>query len=142
MPEPRLCAEVDIDVPFFDVDSMHIVWHGNYVKYFEIGRCALLRLIGYDYPEMAAGGYLWPIVDCRLRYVRPARYGQRIRVKASLLEWENRLRIAYEIRDCESGERLTRGETVQVAVEAASQAMQFVSPPDLVERVRAKCGNC
>ena len=141
MPDPQLNAEVEIDVPFFDVDSMQIVWHGHYVKYFEVGRCALLRILDYDYLRMAENGYLWPVVDCRLRYVRPARYGQRIRVKATLLEWENRLRIAYEIRDCVSGERLTKGETVQVAVEASSQTMQFVSPQHFLDRVRARCGN-
>lgn len=43
----------EIEVPFFDVDSMHIVWHGNYVKYLETARCAFLSAIGYDYNEMA-----------------------------------------------------------------------------------------
>lgn len=43
----------EIEVPFFDVDAMHIVWHGNYVKYLETARCAFLSAIGYDYNEMA-----------------------------------------------------------------------------------------
>lgn len=42
----------ETEVPFFDVDAMHIVWHGNYVKYLETARCAFLSSIGYDYNEM------------------------------------------------------------------------------------------
>ena len=59
-------AEVEVEVDFHDVDAMQVTWHGHYVKYFERARCALLRKIGYDYPEMRDSGYLWPIVDCKL----------------------------------------------------------------------------
>jgi acyl-CoA thioester hydrolase len=44
-----LQAEVEMLVPFFDVDSMDVVWHGHYVKYFEVARCALLERIGHNY---------------------------------------------------------------------------------------------
>ena len=43
----------ETEVPFFDVDAMNIVWHGNYVKYLETARCAVLSAIAYDYNEMA-----------------------------------------------------------------------------------------
>ncbi|MDO9225006.1 MAG: thioesterase family protein [Pseudomonadota bacterium] len=128
-------AEVHLEVPFHDVDVMGVAWHGHYVKYFEAARGALLRALDYDYPQMRDSGYLWPVVECQLKYVRPARYGQKLRVTARLLEYENRLKIAYEIFDATSGERLTRGYTLQVAVEAASEELQFVSPRALLERV-------
>lgn len=131
----KLSASVEIDVPFHDVDAMEVVWHGHYVKYFEIARCALLRRIDYDYPQMQASGYLWPVVDCHLKYVRPALYGQRLVVEAELLEHENRLKVGYEIRDLATQERLTRGSTVQVAVDAASRELQFVSPKALTDRI-------
>src|SRR5262249_969783 len=73
-PMKTLEAEVEIEVDFYDVDAMEVTWHGHYVKYFERARCALLRKIGYDYPEMRDSGYAWPIVDCRLRYVGATRY--------------------------------------------------------------------
>lgn len=135
----NLSAEVEIEVPFHDVDVMQVVWHGHYVKYFEIGRCALLRRFDYDYREMEESGYLWPVVDCHLKYVRPARYGQRVVVRAELLEYENRLKIAYEIRDAQSGERLTTGTTVQVAVDGANNELQFVSPAIVIEKVERAC---
>lgn len=67
----------ETEVPFFDVDAMHIVWHGNYVKYLETARCAFLSSIGYDYNEMGRQGYSWPIVQMNLKYIRPARFGQK-----------------------------------------------------------------
>jgi len=135
-----LQAEVEILVPFFDVDYMDVVWHGHYVKYFEVARCALLERIGHNYQQMREAGYAWPIIDVQLRYMRGARFNQRIIVRADLVEWENRLKINYLIRDAETGERMTRGSTVQVAVEIASREMLLASPRvfvDAVERVLA-----
>ena len=135
----KLSAAVDVEVAFHDVDAMNVVWHGHYVKYFELARCALLRRFDYDYPQMLASGYLWPIVDCRLKYVRSALYGQRLRVEATLLEYENRIKIGYEIRDAATGERLTKGSTIQVAINAATRELQFVSPPIILSNLERAC---
>lgn len=130
-----LQAEVEMLVPFFDVDSMDVVWHGHYVKYFEVARCALLERIGHNYQQMREAGYAWPIIDVQLRYMRGARFNQRIVVRADLVEWENRLKINYLIRDAETAERMTRGSSVQVAVEIASGEMLLASPRVFVEAV-------
>ncbi len=128
-------AEVVIQIPFHDVDLVGIVWHGHYAKYFEIARCALLESFDYNYDRMLASGYGWPVIDLRLRYVKPAQFGQKIRVRATLLEWENRLRIEYLVSDEASGQRLTKGESVQVAVNIATREMCMVSPDVLFERL-------
>lgn len=130
-----LAASARLEVPFHDIDAMNVCWHGHYLKYFETGRAALLRAFDYDYPEMQASGYLWPIVEVHLKYVRPAVYGQRLDVRTQLLEYENRLKIGYEIVDCGSGERLTKGTTIQVAVHAATRELQFVSPPVVFDKL-------
>ncbi|AFN76640.1 thioesterase [Stutzerimonas xanthomarina] len=130
-----LQAEVEVLVPFFDVDSMDVVWHGHYIKYFEVARCALLDRIGHNYQQMRDAGYAWPVIDVQLRYMRGARFNQRIIVRADLIEWENRLKINYLINDAETGERMTRGTSVQVAVEIASREMQLASPRVFVEAV-------
>lgn len=131
----NLSASVLVTVPFHDVDAMNVAWHGHYLKYFELARCELLQRIDYDYPQMKDSGFLWPIVECQLKYVRPATYGQRLQVRATLAEYENRIRIVYEIADAISGERLTKGYTIQVAVDAQTREMQFVSPAILIENV-------
>lgn len=128
-------AEVVIEVPFHDIDVMGVAWHGHYVKYFEIARCALLDRIDYNYPQMRASGYAWPVIDLRIRYPRPLLFQQRVRVRAKLEEWENRLKVSYLIEDADSGQRLTRGYTVQVALDMKNNEMLFVSPDILFEKL-------
>ena len=133
-----LHTDTEILVPFFDVDTMNVVWHGHYVKYLEVARCALLDKIGHNYDAMVASGYAWPVIDLQLRYVRGAVFGQKLNVRASLVEWENRLKINYLISDLATGERLTRAVSVQVAVDMSSREMQLASPKvftDAVEKV-------
>lgn len=129
MPKPIYCRHsTEIDIPFFDVDAMQIVWHGHYVKYLEIARCAFLEAIGYDYNTMREHGYAWPVVQMNLKYIKPARFTQKIRVHLALTEYETCLRIDYTIVDAESGDKLTQASTTQVAVDIASGEMQFQTP--------------
>ncbi|KPX41290.1 acyl-CoA thioesterase [Pseudomonas syringae pv. tagetis] len=130
-----LHIDTEIVVPFFDVDMMNIVWHGHYIKYLEVARCALLDCIGHNYMQMLESGYGWPVIDLQLRYVRSAVFGQTLNVRASLVEWENRLKINYLITDAHTGDRLTRASTVQVAVDSQSREMQLASPRVFIDAV-------
>jgi acyl-CoA thioester hydrolase len=132
-----ISAEITVTAQFHDLDPMQVVWHGNYARYMEEARCALLDRIGYSYPEMDASGYVWPIVDLRIKYVRPVRFRQCVRVQATLVEWENRLRIGYLMRDAATGAKLTQATTIQVAVRSDTGEMQFESPPALQNKVKA-----
>ena len=132
-----LTAEAEIEVPFQDLDPMEIAWHGNYFRYFEAARVALLRRIDYDYPAMKASGYSWPLIEAHVRFIQPLRYGQLIRVQAGLLEWENRLKLEYLVQDKASGKRLSTGYTIQCAVDTKSGELQLVSPQALLTRLKA-----
>ena len=136
--DPRFTAEVELTVPFHDVDMMGVVWHGNYFRYFEIAREALLNQFNYGYRQMKESGYLWPVVDTRVKYRDVLTFEQRFRVRARIEEYENRLRIGYEIFAADSGKRTTAGYTIQVAVEEKSREMSFVSPDILFERMGVK----
>lgn len=131
----RLQIEVPMQIPFHDVDMIGVAWHGHYAKYFEVARCALLEQLGYGYDAMRESGFMWPVIDMHIRYVKPMRFGQRVSVKATLKEWENRLLIEYLVKDEKTGQRLTKGTTSQVAVDIASGEMCFVSPPVLFDRL-------
>jgi acyl-CoA thioester hydrolase len=131
----RFQIEVPITVPFHDVDMIGVAWHGHYAKYFEIARCALMDQLGYGYGAMRESGFVWPVIDMHIRYIKPLRFGQQVLVKATLKEWENRLLIHYALADASTGERLTKGTTTQVAVDMASGEMCYVSPPVLFERL-------
>lgn len=133
--DPRLAHEIEITPAFHDLDPMEIVWHGRYVQYLEQARCALLQRFGYDYPQMRASGYAWPVIRMALKYVRPAEYGMRLGVRACITEWEHRLRIDYRVRDLATGTRLTEAYTMQVAVDMRTREMQYVSPAVLFDKL-------
>ncbi len=129
-------AEVRLRAEFYDVDSLRVVWHGHYIKYMEKARCALLESIGFSYTEMAASGYAWPIVSLKVKYCRPLVYRQEFVIRASLVEYENRIRIAYRVFDPETKAVINRAETVQMAYDIASGRGLLVSPACLVEAVQ------
>mgnify|MGYP000092769547 CR=1 FL=1 len=128
-------AEVLIEVPFHDVDAMRVAWHGHYAKYMEIARGALLDKIDYNYPQMEESGYVWPVIDMRIRYAHPLRYMQKVKVTASIVEWENRLKVSYLFEDSDSGKRLTKAYTVQVAVDMKDYEMLYASPDVLFNKL-------
>jgi len=138
MPKPVHSVEIDLAIPFHDADMMEIVWHGHYAKYFEIARCALLDQIDYNYFAMRDSGYAWPIIDLRIRYVKSAAFGQNVKVRADLAEWENRLKIDYLITDALTGTKLVKGHTIQVAVAMQNKEMCLESPPVLFEKLGVK----
>jgi acyl-CoA thioester hydrolase len=86
---------------------------------------------------MARSGYLWPIIECHVRYIRPARFGSRLAVTASLVEWRGRLAIHYLVADEATRVRVARARTVQVAVCRDSNELQFASPEEFLRRVEA-----
>ncbi|WP_420547180.1 acyl-CoA thioesterase [Curvivirga sp.] len=131
-----LSASTIIKIEFYHLDPMNIVWHGNYPRFFEQARCVMLDKIGYNYPEMKESGYAWPIVDMRIKYIKPLRFGQEIEVTASLIEFENRMKINYLITDRVTGEKITKGTTIQVAVSTDTEEMQFVSPDIFINKVK------
>ena len=132
---PDLSHEIEVVPAFFDIDSMDIVWHGHYVRYLELARCALLDRFDYGYTRMRESGYAWPVIELRLKYVRAATFQQPLVVRATIAEWHNRLRIEYVIRDARTGAKVNAATSVQVAVEIATGEMQYVSPPVLRQRL-------
>jgi acyl-CoA thioester hydrolase len=132
-----ITIETILRAQFFDLDPMNIVWHGNYARFLEIGRCALLDRLDYNYTKMRESGFAFPIVDMRVKYVAPIRFRQEFVVATTLMEYENRLRFDYLILDLESRAVLTRARTIQVAVRIDTGELCLECPPNLIEKARA-----
>ena len=133
--KPSINISYEMEVPFFDVDSYRIVWHGNYPKYFEVARCKLLEKIGYSYSVMEESNYFFPVIDLQTRYVKPLTFTQRVKVTATLKEWEHKLIVDYVIHDIDTKELMTKGQTTQVAVLMPGLITQFQSPKELTDKV-------
>ena len=133
----NIFAETETIIEFYDLDPLRIVWHGNYINYFEMGRSSLLAKVNYDYNEMEKSGYAWPVVDLSIKYRRPLHFKDRIRIKSVLMEYENCLKIKFEIINVQTGEIVTMGSSTQMAFDIQAGESCFASPAIFIERVEA-----
>lgn len=76
----------NIRVNYYDTDRMGVVWHGNYLKYFEDAREEMLRELGCPYEQIEQDGVIMPVFETSLRYLHPARYGDVLSVKVFVKE--------------------------------------------------------
>jgi acyl-CoA thioester hydrolase len=95
-------VSVEIRVIYGDTDQMGVVYYGNYLRYFEAARGALLRASGLSYAEVERSGYLLPVIEAHVRYLSPARYDDLITVTLTVEKVRGAsVRFAY---------RVTRGD--------------------------------
>ncbi|MDF7670605.1 thioesterase family protein [Orbaceae bacterium ESL0721] len=127
-------VQIDIIPSFHDTDAMGVVWHGNYLKFFEKAREVLFRKFNYGYQEMIDSGYIWPVIDTRLKYIAPTYAEQNLLVIAELKEFENRVKIDYTIFDAISHKKVTSGYTIQVAVAIETEEMSFIIPDIFLQK--------
>ncbi len=100
-----------IQVRYAETDMMGVVYHGNYLAWFEVGRTQLLREAGVVYRDLEAQGYLLPVVEVGVKYHRPALYDDQLTIVTTLAEKPLlRIRLDYEVR--RGDELLVTGFTV------------------------------
>ncbi|MEH0759535.1 acyl-CoA thioesterase [Vibrio sp. 16] len=128
-------SEVTLITSFQDADPMGVIYHGNFFRFFEEARRVLMDKIDYGYLKMNESGYMWPIIDTRVKYVKAIPFNYQIRVHAKLTEWENRLRVDYVIYDAQTNQRMCKAHTTQVAVSIKEQEMCFASPKVFIDKV-------
>ena len=133
----NIYAETELTVEFFDLDPLQVVWHGNYINYFEAGRRILLEKIGYSYYEMKESGFAFPVVEISAKYLSALRFRDRIRIKAILTEYETCLKIRYEIYNADTGVLSTKGTSTQMAYNIKDGESCFNCPAILIEKAEA-----
>jgi len=124
--------EVKLSVPFFDLDPMQIVWHGNYLNYFEVARCALFEHNGVDlYSYYDREKIIFPIIRTATKHIFPLKHRDEIIVKATLMDANIKLVVDFEIRKVVDGSVCARGRTEQVAVKTPEMETLFSLPADI-----------
>jgi acyl-CoA thioester hydrolase len=128
-------TSVELEVPFHEVDPMGIVWHGHYLRYFDVARTRLLRKCGLDEGRPAdESRFYYMVSESQCRHAFPLRYGERFRVDAWLHDVERRLKIQFEIHNLDQGRRSARGHTILVCVDAQGK-MLLKTPQSVLDRV-------
>lgn len=134
----KISKEIIKEIPFYDVDPMYVVWHGNYVKYCEIARSALLEEIGYNYKEMKDEGIIYPIAKMEMKFIKSVTVSQKIKLKATLEEYEPAMKIKYEFRDYETNELIFKAQTMQICVDTKTNQSLYNAPLNFKNRIE-KC---
>ena len=116
----NMTNQTRIRVRYVETDQMGVVYHSNFLIWFEVGRVELLRQLGFTYKEMERedGCYI-AVVDARCRYKAPARYDDEIVVRTHLKNVRNSLiHFGYEIVREGDGALLAEGETTHIVTDA------------------------
>ena len=124
--------EVKMKVPFFDLDPMQIVWHGNYLKYFDIARSELFDGLGVDLFEFHdRTRYIFPIIRSSVKHIHPLKRGDEFLCRATVKDARTKIVVAFEIRLVADGTICARGTTEQAAVLAPEMEMVFTIPEEI-----------
>jgi acyl-CoA thioester hydrolase len=125
-------TSVTLKVPYYDVDLMQIVWHGNYLKYFEVARQALFKKCGVDMQHYTEDTrYVFPVVRSMIKHIWPLRFDDEFTCKAILREARVKIVLDFEIKLVSNGKLCVKGWTEQVAVLLPEMEMSFQIPEEI-----------
>ena len=108
--------DTTLRVRYAETDQMGVVYHANYLVWFEVGRVELMRALGVEYKKMEAEDDCHIVVaDAHCRYERSARYDEVVRIRTHIAESRNRIvKFAYQVFRDADGELLATGDTTHI----------------------------
>ena len=128
-------TEYEIRVRYADTDQMNVVYHANYATYFEIARTEAIRTLGFTYREMEEMGIEMPVTEIDMRFLRPARYDDLLRVRTTLrhLPDNHRIEFLQEIFN-DRGKLITSGRVTLFFLDKESKKRSRM-PEELREKL-------
>ncbi len=127
-------SRVQVTVRYAETDMMGIVYHANYLPWFEVGRTTLLKELGVPYRKLEEEGFRLPVLEISAKYVRPAVYDDTLDVVTTLAERPLlRIRLDYEVH--RAGELLATGTSVHAFVDREGKPVR--PPAWAVEKIAA-----
>lgn len=119
--------ETRLRVRYAETDQMNVVYHSNYVIWFEVGRVEFMRQLGFTYREMEEQDRLHlPVVEVRCRYKAPARYDDEIIIRTHIARIRSVLiQFQYQVLRADDGLLLADGESTHVSVNANMEKTPF-----------------
>lgn len=130
--EPKRVVETTFHVRYAETDAMGVVYHAEYLVWFEVGRGEYFRTVGQGYDEWERRGYFLPVSEVHARYHAPARFGDLVTVRTWVEEVRSRsLTLGYEVCLATTGQRLVTGWTRHVCMNRQGQARRL--PGELIQ---------
>lgn len=122
-----------VRVRYKDTDCMKIVYYGNYLTYFEVGRVEFLRQHGHPISDVDPKVHI-PVVEATVKYLKPARLDDLLEVRCWISDRRRAsFTFSYEVAHAESGELVVTGETRHACVDPRSQKVTEI--PDWLKKV-------
>ena len=132
MAEDREVVETTVRVRYAETDAMGVVYHTNYLIWFEVGRGEYMRQKGGDYAAFEAQGFYLPVSEVDARFIAPARYGDLVTIRTWVEELRSRsLTLAYEAVMQETGQVLVTGYTRHICTDR--EGLIKVIPREMME---------
>lgn len=123
-------------VRFYETDGMSVVYHGNYLKWFEEARVEYMREGGVCLNDLLNEGIVFPVVEIHVKYLKSARYDDIVLVKTYLREADRaKLVFEYEVVREATGEVLTTGKSVGTYTKVATGKIARMSPGRLAKLI-------
>lgn len=129
----KITSKILIKVPFYDLDPMNIVWHGNYVKYLEEARCALFAKLNYTYYDMYNDNITYPLAKMDFKFIKSAKFDDNLEIKATLKEYEPAIIIKYDIYS--EGSKILSASTMQMGVNVKTGETVYNAPEKLLKAI-------
>ncbi len=125
----KLKAETKVNIRFSDTDSMGVVWHGNYLKFFEDVREVFAIKYALDYLDVYKQGYFLPIVKSEIDHKAPIFYGQKAKVFATLIPTPSaKVIFEYKVINLATDKIAAIGKTIQVFLTAEARELSLYKP--------------
>lgn len=129
--------EVQLRVRYSETDAMQVVYHGNYLNWFEVGRTEMMREAGIPYRKLEDQGILLPVIEVRVFYQQAARYDDEIIVRTRLVEARVKVQFDYEIIRRIDGKLLVKGYTVHAWVNREMKPIQLrKAAPEMYQAIQ------
>jgi len=126
-------SQCAVTVRYAETDMMGVVYHANYLPWFEVGRTTLFKELGVPYRQLEAEGFRLPVLEISAKYLRPARYDDTLEIVTILRDRPLlRLRLEYEVR--RGDELLATGASVHAFIDLQGRP---VRPPAWAARLLA-----
>lgn len=132
-----MVTESEIRVRYQETDQMQVVYHANYLVWFEIGRTDFIRQFGLTYQTLEKQGLLLPVVDLKCRYLQPAQYDDEVIIFTKMFEISgSKLVFHYEARRKHDQQLLAKGETTHLWTNPQMKRVHLRREyPELYERL-------
>lgn len=130
----KLTCERDIHVRFNEVDSLGILWHGHFIKYFEDGREAFGAKYNLGYMDVFSEGYVIPLVDMDCSFKVPIKYGDKVRIEATFVDTPAaKIIFDYKLYNPDTSQLYATGRTVQVFLTKEDNQLHITLPEFYIE---------